>query len=105
MDAYLTNGLWLDLAAKANEAATKLADAVQTVVNAKLTYKTEANAVFAQWPRYGHRKAHDLGAKYYLWPGDQSLDGSDDTLLSARLVCNWATTDAEIKALIAAIQT
>ena len=105
MDAYLTNGLWLQLAAKANKAATKLANAVQTFANAKLIYKTEANAVFAQWPRHGHRKAHDLGAKYYLWPGDQSLDGPEDTLLSARLVCNWATTDAEIKALIAAIQT
>ena len=32
------------------------------------------------------------GAHYYLWPASQSLDGPDEEPLSARLVCNWATT-------------
>ena len=36
------------------------------------------------------------GAQYYLWPGNQSLEGPDDEPLSARLVCNWATGEADV---------
>jgi len=42
------------------------------------------------------------GAAYYLWPFDQSEDGPDDEPLSARLVCSWCTTDADIDAFLAA---
>ncbi len=105
MDAYLTDDLWLELANKANNAATKLSNAIAQIPGASLTHKTHANMVFARWPRSGHKKAQEMGAKYYLWPESQSLEGSDSEAISARLVCNWCTTDAEIDALIAAIQT
>ena len=62
----------------------------------RCVHPTEANAVFASWPRAGHRAAMAAGAHYYLWPANQSLEGPDEEPLSARLVCNWATTPAEV---------
>ena len=64
----------------------------------------EANAVFAAWPRAGHRAAKAAGAQYYLWPGNQSLEGPDDEPVSARLVCNWSTTEAEVAALVGVLE-
>lgn len=96
MEAYLTDDLWLKLATKANRAADRLAKGILSVPGASLTHPVEANAIFASWPRKGHRAAQEAGAKYYHWPFDQPLEGPDEDTISARLVCNWATTDAEI---------
>ncbi|NOR63903.1 MAG: low specificity L-threonine aldolase [Rhodobacteraceae bacterium] len=96
MEAYLTDGLWLKLARKANAAADRLAKGILNVPGASLMHAVEANAIFASWPRKGHRAAQAAEAKYYHWPFDQSLEGPDDEMISARLVCNWATSDAEV---------
>ncbi len=96
MEAYLTDDLWLKLARKANAAADRLAKGILKVPGASLAHPVEANAIFASWPRKGHRAAQEAGAKYYHWPFDQSLEGPDEAVISARLVCNWATSDAEI---------
>ena len=105
MDAYLTDDLWLALATKANRAADRLAKGIMSVPGATLTHPVEANAIFASWPRKGHRKAQEAGAKYYHWPFDQPLDGPDDAPISARLVCNWATRDEEIDQFLNLIST
>ncbi len=103
MDTYLTDGLWLKLASKANAAADRLAEGILKIQGASLSHPVEANAIFASWPRKGHRAAQEAGAKYYHWPFDQSLDGPDDEMMSARLVCNWATSDAEIEQFLGLI--
>ena len=103
MDAYLTDDLWRDLAKKANRAADRLAAGILAVPGASLMHPMQANAIFASWPRKGHIKAQEAGAKYYHWPFDQSLDGPLDETISARLVCNWATTDTEIDVFLALI--
>ena len=103
MEAYLADDLWLGLARRANAAADRLSRGILAASGASLTHPVEANSVFAGWPRIGHRKAQEAGAKYYHWPFDQALDGPDDEPISARLVCNWATSDAEIDAFIALI--
>ncbi len=95
MDAYLADGLWLDLARAANAAAQRLSQGI-VKAGGTLLHPTQANAVFAAWPRDGHRRAQDAGAAYYLWPFGQSMDGPGDEHLSARLVCSWCTTDADI---------
>lgn len=97
MQAYLQDDLWLTLAAQANAAAARLSQGVLQVAGASLQHPTEANAVFALWPRAGHKKARDGGAAYYLWPSNQTLDGSDAELVSARMVCSWSTTDQDIE--------
>ncbi len=104
MLAYLDGGLWLRLAAQANAMAARLAGGVLTVPGAHLVHPTEANAVFASFPRAGHRRAHEGGAAYYLWPFDQSLDGADDTLLAARLVCSWSTTEDDVDGFLTLIR-
>lgn len=103
MEAYLTDGLWLDLAAKANRAADRLAAGILNVPGAHLLHPMQANAIFASWPRAGHIKAQAGGAAYYHWPFDQPLEGPPEENISARLVCNWATSDAEIDDFLALI--
>lgn len=104
MLAYLTDGLWLDLAAKANAAAKKMSKGILTVPGASLVHPTDANAIFASWNRASHRRAMEAGAKYYFWGSDGDLDGPDDGLESARLVCSWCTTDDEIEQFLKLIR-
>ena len=104
MAAYLRDGLWLRLAADANAAAARLSSGIVTVPGATLVHPTEANAVFAAWPRAGHLRAQAEGARYYLWPGNQTLDGPDHEAVAARLVCSWCTTDADVDGFLSAIR-
>ena len=97
IEAYLTDDLWRDLATHANAMATRLSQGILSVKGAKLTHPTEANCVFASWPRGGHRKAQDAGAQYYLWPFNQTMVGPDDENVAARLVCSWSTTEADVE--------
>lgn len=103
-DAYLADSLWLDLASRANAMADRLAAGLASVRGAEILHPVEANAVFAAWPREGHRRARAGGAQYYLWPFNQSLDGPGDECLSARLVCNWATLAEDVDALLDAVR-
>jgi len=96
MDAYLTDGLWLKMAKSANDMATRLSKGIMALPGAKLLHPTDANIVFAGWARSGHKAVQDAGAHYYFWPFDQTLDGPDDEILTARLVCNWATTSEDV---------
>jgi threonine aldolase len=96
IEAYLTDDLWRDLATHANAMATRLSQGILSVEGAKLTHPTEANCVFASWPRGEHRKAQDAGAQYYLWPFNQTMVGPDDENVAARLVCSWSTTEADV---------
>jgi len=101
MDAYLKDDLWLDMARNANAMAARLSTGIKALAGAKLVHPTEANAVFASWPRAGHRQAQKAGAAYYLWPFDQSLDGPGDENLSARMVCSWSTTPDDVDDFLA----
>ncbi|MFT4716050.1 MAG: threonine aldolase [Paracoccaceae bacterium] len=100
--AYLTDNLWLDLAAKANDAAEKLEAAVLSLPGGKLDFPRHGNMIFAAWPRAGHQRAQAGGVEYSVHFG-QSLEGPDDDLLSARLVTNWATTDQQIRDFVKAV--
>ena len=96
MEAYLTDDLWLKLAKRSNEIASKLSKGILALPGATLLHPTDANIVFAGWKRSGHRAVQKAGAHYYFWPFDQTLEGDDDETLTARLVCNWATTDEDV---------
>ena len=96
MKAYFENGLWLELAGRANAAASRLADGLSTIVSAHFVHPAEANMIFAGWSHSGHKRAQAAGAQYYLWPPHQDMSDRANEVLTARLVCNWATTDDEI---------
>ncbi len=99
MEAYLKDGLWLRLARVANEKAAALEATLLSVPGASLMFPREANMIFANMPRSTHRRAMAAGAHYYLWPHWVTLDGPEDEPASARFVCSWSTTDADIDAL------
>ena len=92
-EAMLTDGLWLDLAAKANEQATRLANALCALGGVSLTYPVDGNEVFIALPDEIAARLQTAGAKFYPWPGG-----------CYRFVCAWSTSDAEMDALVAAVQ-
>ncbi len=96
MEAYLTDDLWLRLAQQSNAAAGRMAEGLRSLDHVTFLHPVDANMMFVNMPRQVHQSLHDAGANYYFWPGDQSLDGPANEMLSCRLVCNWSTTDEEI---------
>lgn len=104
MAAYLADDLWLDLAGHANRMAARLAAGLAALPGGSLVHPCQGNIVFAAFPRELHRKATAAGAHYYLWPFDQTLDGDGATALSARFVCSWSTTEADVDGFLALLK-
>ena len=96
MEAYLADGLWLDMAREANRTGALLSQGI-VKAGATLLHPTDANCVFAKWPRGKHQSLIDGGANYYFWPFDQDIEGPLDVDLSARLVTSWCTTDEDVE--------
>ncbi|MEM9667651.1 MAG: beta-eliminating lyase-related protein [Pseudomonadota bacterium] len=93
-EALLTDGLWLDLSARANTQATRLADVLTALPGTSLRYPVEGNEVFVSLPDHVAQKLETSGAKFYPWPGN-----------CYRFVCAWSTTNEEIEALASALAT
>lgn len=91
MGAWLKDGLWLELARKANAAAKRLSDGLAGIDGAELVHPTHGNEVFVRLEDALADRLRQAGAGFYSWP-----DGS------ARFVASWCTTDAEITTLLAA---
>ena len=96
MQAYLTGDLWLRLAGQANAMAARLAEGLARIEGAALLHPVGANIVFAQLPRTGHLAAQAEGARYYVTEGE-----TGDGPVTARLVCSWSTTVADIDGFLA----
>ena len=96
MQAYLTDGLWLDLARQANAMAARLAQGLAQVPDAVLAHPVQANILFPHFPTGTHARAEAAGAVYYRMPGPPDRD-------AARFVANWSTTESDVQALIAAL--
>jgi threonine aldolase len=96
MQGYLADDLWVDLAKQANAMGQKLAKGLAQTSEAEFMHPAQANMVFAKWTRATHDKLAAQGSKYYFWPADPASKGPANEKLSARLVCSWSTTDAEI---------
>jgi threonine aldolase len=100
MDAYLHDDLWLGMAASANSACGRLVRGLRQMPDTRLHFEPQANIVFANWSRAGHRRLHEAGAQYYLWNG--TLDGGpEDAPLTARLVTDWSAADDGIDRFLA----
>lgn len=92
LDAWLEDGLWLDLAAKANAAGQRIAKRLSRVDGVELAHPTDGNEVFVRLPAPLSTRLTEAGAGFYAWP-----DGS------ARFVASWCTSDDEIEALERAV--
>lgn len=94
MAAWLEDGLWLDLAARANAMATRLEDGLAGA--ADLLFPRGGNMIFARWTRARHQFLQSAGARYFLWPDGQTPDAPEAAAVSARLVCSWNTEAAQV---------
>lgn len=103
MSAYLTDDLWIDCAKSANAAAARLTHGLAQIETAELTFTPEVNILFADWPRAAHQRLHEAGAQYYIMEGALAGDDPADNL-SARLVCDWSTSDENIDRFLALIK-
>ena len=101
MQGYLANDLWLQTARTANDNCARLTAGLRAA-GVTFDYEPQANMIFCQMTRGTHRRLNDAGAMYYLLAG--SLEGPDDELLPARLVCDWSITHELIDQFIHIVQ-
>jgi threonine aldolase len=95
MEAYLTDGLWLEMARQANTAAGKLAEGMRSIEGVTFLHPPEANMIFATLPKAAHRRLQEAGAQYS--PAAGATDGPDDEAASARIVADWSCPDEHIE--------
>ncbi len=91
MQAYLTDGLWLDMARSANARCMQLAEGLRGHNAVEMLFEPQANIIFFQMPRAEHKRMLDGGAVYYVMDGDPET-GDPDALLTGRLVTDWSMT-------------
>ena len=96
MSAYLEDGLWLDLATRANRMGARLVQALARVPGAQLRYPAPANMLFPRFAPGTNARAATRGAIYHPTPAVNGEEG-------ARLVASWSTTEQEVDDLIAAL--
>lgn len=90
-DAYLEDGLWLELAAHANAMARRLADGLSALPGASLAYPVEANEVYPVLPEAAIAGLERDGFGFYRWPGREGL---------IRLVTAFSTRAEEVDAFL-----
>lgn len=86
----LTDNVWHTHASRANGLARKLADGLGKIAGVQILYPVDANAVFARLPDALKLKLKGCGWQFYSFIGGGS-----------RLMCSWATTDADVDAFLA----
>jgi threonine aldolase len=96
-EAYLCDGLWLDLARHANDAAAALA-AQLSAAGLDAVWPVQANEVFVALPKHADERLRAAGATYYPWSTNSLPPGAQvkSSHVLVRLVTSFATTDAEI---------
>lgn len=103
MAAWLQDGLWLRLARQANDSAARLEAGLNARRDAQLCFERGGNMLFVDLPRALHHRLKAAGAQYYLWPDHATLEGPDETPVTARLVTSWNTTAQHIADFLSAL--
>jgi len=99
-DAYLADGLWLDLAARANAMAGRLAGGLSAIDGVEIAYPAEINEVFAIFPDGVADRLRAAGATLYPWvtPGDPAGGRMQ------RLIASFGTTGEDVDAFLALVR-
>jgi threonine aldolase len=92
MQAYLADGLWLDMARAANKTCAQLTGGLRKHSAAEILFEPQANIIFFNMPRREHKRMLDGGAVYYVMNGDPEI-GDPDEMLMGRLVTDWSMTE------------
>ncbi len=93
-EAYLTDGLWLELAVHANRMAGLLSESVAGIPGVELTQKSEVNGVFARLPRAA---ISALQRDFYFYVWDEERD-------EVRWMTSFDTTEQEVVDFAAAVR-
>lgn len=97
IEAMLDDDLWLKLAGHANAMARRLNDGLNTLSGFAVPHPVEANEVFVKLPSEAvMKKIQAAGARFYQW--EPTTDGRP----LVRLVCSWATREAEVDQFLGA---
>ena len=94
LDAYISNDVWLKNAKQANEMGKKLSDGLVKHNSIKLAFPTQANEVFAKFPREMIEHLNSLGYKM----NEDELDGQ-----AVRLVAAWNTQNSDVESFLESI--
>ena len=87
LDAYITNDVWIKNARHANKMGKRLSEGLNNYSDINLSYPTEANEIFATFPR---NKIDNLNSEGYTINEDE-WDGK-----AVRLVTAWNTKDNDV---------
>lgn len=71
LDAYLTDGLWLENARHANAMARRLVGGLTALRGTQLLFPVDANEIFLVLPAHIHDALQAAGAQYHPWPSDR----------------------------------
>ena len=88
LDAYISNDVWLKNARHANKMGKRLSEGLNNHSDINLSYPTEANEVFATFPK---NKIEHLNSEGYTINEDE-WDGK-----AVRLVTAWNTKDNDVE--------
>ncbi|MGO9191977.1 MAG: threonine aldolase family protein [Streptosporangiaceae bacterium] len=102
MEAYLKDGLWFELARRANAAATRLSQGLVYAPGVRLAWPTEANEVFVIAPMELASTWRAAGAQFHEWTSrsiaPERAPRAGETMV--RLVTSFETRDRDVDALI-----
>lgn len=104
MDAYLSDGHWLDLARAANAHAARLAQGLTAIPGVRLAWPAQANEIFALLPPNVDLGLKTAGANYYDWSiaafdRERVRPNADSAFV--RLVTSFATDPDDITRFLA----
>lgn len=97
-EAWLENGLWLDLARHANAMGEKLAAAVRRSSDMHLAWETGSNQQFVVMAEDKAAALRAAGASFHDWPAPDGFDNLGRNEKIRRLIASFATTDRDVEA-------
>ena len=103
MQAYLADGLWLDMARAANARCAQLAEGLRSHNAVQMQFDPQANIIFFQMPRRDHQRMLAGGAVYYV-SGGAVDQGDPEELLSGRLVTDWSMTEDSVNQFLSLLR-
>jgi threonine aldolase len=101
IEAYLTDGLWLNLARHANAMADRLAAGL-SAAGLPPIWPVEANEVFVALPRQTDARLQQAGASYYPWSAQPEGIALPPDAVLVRLVTSFATSAGEVDRFVEA---
>lgn len=103
-DAYLADGLWLELAQHSNALAARLAQHIEASNQMRLAWTPEANEVFAIMQQSVYEHLQEKGAVFYDWnPPHSEVERISEGEIFARFVTSFANSEEEVDRLGALI--